>query len=523
MTGWYPCGGAVTVRLHGRAIALTSIELAVLRELMKARDRPLSRTELLDAAWGEGDLEVSACRRQRDPAPAPQVAATGDDRDRPQRRIQDRRAPRFRRFVALVSLGEGTMRRVRHMKNLCLASILCIPALAAAQPAEPAPPAPAPAPPVTAPPATPEEPPKDAAKDHKEHDKPWYEKLTIRGYLQVRFNRLYATEDDFRNDLGDKNIAENNRFSLRRARLVVAGDVAPFLAIYTQAELAGADAKMRDWYGDIFLDPKKEFRLRVGQSKVPYGFENIQSSQNRAPLDRSDPINSGVPGERDLGVFAYWAPAKVRELFKHLVDSGLKGSGDYGVVALGTYNGQGINVDDKNENLHVVGRVTYPFETGGQIIEAGVQGYVGKFTVEKDPAAMLMGGDEVDDMRAAASVILYPQPIGFQAEWNVGKGPELVGDTITDEKIDGGYAMVNARIKLPYGELFPYVRGAFYEGGIKSVKNAPHHESKELVVGTEWSYNKRIELTFEMDHAKRTIADDTVWGTIFRLQAQLNY
>jgi DNA-binding response OmpR family regulator len=44
---------------EGRAIPLTSIELAVLRELMKARGRPLSRTELLDAAWGEADLEVS--------------------------------------------------------------------------------------------------------------------------------------------------------------------------------------------------------------------------------------------------------------------------------------------------------------------------------------------------------------------------------------------------------------------------------------------------------------------------------
>lgn len=58
--------GDITLDLYGRelwiagkTIALTSIELAVLRELMKARGRPLSRTELLDLAWGEGDLEVS--------------------------------------------------------------------------------------------------------------------------------------------------------------------------------------------------------------------------------------------------------------------------------------------------------------------------------------------------------------------------------------------------------------------------------------------------------------------------------
>lgn len=43
----------------GKTISLTSIELAVLRELIKARGKPLSRGELLDAAWGEADLEVS--------------------------------------------------------------------------------------------------------------------------------------------------------------------------------------------------------------------------------------------------------------------------------------------------------------------------------------------------------------------------------------------------------------------------------------------------------------------------------
>jgi DNA-binding response OmpR family regulator len=43
----------------GRTISLTSIELEVMRALMTARGRPLSRTDLLDAAWGGGDLEVS--------------------------------------------------------------------------------------------------------------------------------------------------------------------------------------------------------------------------------------------------------------------------------------------------------------------------------------------------------------------------------------------------------------------------------------------------------------------------------
>ncbi len=58
--------GGYTLDVHGHAlwadgkvIALTSLELAVLRELMKARGRSRSRVELLAAAWGDGELDVS--------------------------------------------------------------------------------------------------------------------------------------------------------------------------------------------------------------------------------------------------------------------------------------------------------------------------------------------------------------------------------------------------------------------------------------------------------------------------------
>ncbi len=44
---------------EGVTVALTPVELAVMRELIKARGKPLSRVELLDAAWGAGELDVS--------------------------------------------------------------------------------------------------------------------------------------------------------------------------------------------------------------------------------------------------------------------------------------------------------------------------------------------------------------------------------------------------------------------------------------------------------------------------------
>jgi len=45
--------------VDGRPHTLTAMELAVMRALVRARGRTLSRGDLLDAAWGDGNLEVS--------------------------------------------------------------------------------------------------------------------------------------------------------------------------------------------------------------------------------------------------------------------------------------------------------------------------------------------------------------------------------------------------------------------------------------------------------------------------------
>ncbi len=45
--------------IDGRSIALTGTELSVVRALMRARGRTLTRTELLDHAWGSANFEIS--------------------------------------------------------------------------------------------------------------------------------------------------------------------------------------------------------------------------------------------------------------------------------------------------------------------------------------------------------------------------------------------------------------------------------------------------------------------------------
>lgn len=371
----------------------------------------------------------------------------------------------------------------------------------------------------------------------------WYDRLSIRGYTQMRYNDILSG-GPFWNDISspaDRSVGPRQNFLIRRARLILSGDVSDRLYLYFQSDFAshpsgsfsnvptfnspansaalaqyyyynpllttvwgyptynqagnyssaaGNFAQLRDLYADIYLDKDKEFRFRVGQSKVPYGFENMQSSQNRLALDRADAINSALKDERDLGVFLYYTPKNLRPVFRDLVKNNLKGSGDYGMFGLGVYNGQGPNRIELNKGTHVVARLTYPYTfANGQVVEASIQGYTGRFMpyttgirpslgmatnwagyipgtsdyswlknigsgftpVVQSPGWNNMGnyqlygwgntsansstygmypiaangGNGIQDSRVAVTGVIYPQPFGLKAEWNWGVGPQL--------------------------------------------------------------------------------------------------
>ncbi len=159
--------------------------------------------------------------------------------------------------------------------------------------------------------------------------KAWYEKFSLGGYVQVRYNRLFETNPKLVCEQCDRSIGDNNGFFIRRNRLRVAGQIHPQVYMYIQYDFASTVSataqhygQVRDAYFDVGLDKNNEFRFRIGQSKVPYGFINMQSSQNRLNLDRDDGMNSGLANERDLGVFFYWAPKKKRELLDRVVKEG---------------------------------------------------------------------------------------------------------------------------------------------------------------------------------------------------------
>src|SRR5690606_8905636 len=177
---------------------------------------------------------------------------------------------------------------------------------------------------------------------------------------------------------------------------------------------------------------------------------------------------------------------------------GLKGSGDYGVVGFGLYNGQTANQldvdipqpvsDEAKKNLHVVGRVSYPMKVGNQIIEPGIQGYSGKYTVTNVSA-----GTKVDpsraytDQRLAATFVLYPKPFGIMAEYNIGKGPEFntETDSIETQNLTGGYITLSYQKKLGKQLIIPFARYQYYDGGKKHELDARSYTVHEGEIGIE--------------------------------------
>ncbi|MRX48198.1 porin [Pedobacter puniceum] len=367
----------------------------------------------------------------------------------------------------------------------------------------------------------------------------WYDKISLRGYAQLRYNGLIESNPNLKCEQCDRSWGDGGDFFIRRIRLIFFGQISKKVYLYIQPDFASSAGtssnfgQIRDAYVDVGLDNDNEFRFRFGQSKIPYGFENMQSSQNRITLDRNDAINSAAANERDLGLFFYWAPKEIRQRFSDLVKLGLKGSGDYGVFGFGAYNGQTANRPDLNNKQHLIARLSYPFLFGKQFIEPGIQAYTGKYVMAAD---QLSSGVKTNanrnylDQRIAATLVVYPQPFGLQAEYNIGKGPEFnkQTDSIEVKSLNGGYVMLNYMARINNHLLYPFIKAQYYDGGKKHERDARSYLVKELEVGAEWEPNKFLELVVNYTFSSRrfedfVLQDNLQRGSLLRIQAQVNF
>jgi hypothetical protein len=376
------------------------------------------------------------------------------------------------------------------------------------------------------------------AQDSTASKRPRYDRLSIRGYAQFRYNRLLETNEQLKCPSCDRSIGDNGGFFLRRARIAISAQVSDRVSVSIQPDFAtevGSKENtlvLRHYYADIYLDSAKTFRARVGQSEVPTGFEALQSSSRRAPFDRADAMESSAPGEQDLGVFFFWAPLAASRRLRDLGSPELKGTGDYGVVSLGVYNGQGGNRAEMNDTPHVIARVAYPFRVGPRYLEANASGYAGTYTIAPAQRAPGVGGaNDFTDQRVGASLVLFPQPFGAQAEWTAGRGPEYDASTnaITEQHLTGGYGLVSYEWQ-GHGarRVVAYTRAQYFRGAFKTDPDARSSVVHEYEPGIEWNVQTGFEVTAAYAISDRLYRDSVApnnhqKGNFLRLQAQFSF
>lgn len=93
--------------------------------------------------------------------------------------------------------------------------------------------------------------------------KEWYQKFAIRGYAQVRYNRLLETNDKLGCEQCDKSWGEGGGFFIRRMRIIFFGQISDQVYFYVQPDFASSISstglhftQLRDAYFDVGLDKK---------------------------------------------------------------------------------------------------------------------------------------------------------------------------------------------------------------------------------------------------------------------------
>jgi hypothetical protein len=132
-------------------------------------------------------------------------------------------------------------------------------------------------------------------------------KIKLSGYVQGR----YEWQNDASFGLGPTGLMGaprgRNRFYVRRARLktTYSGDLSEFVLQLDAAE----SVALRDAEASLVLNETVfgsaepwELKITLGQFKVPFGFELLQSSSDRELPERARVITQLFPGERDRGM-----------------------------------------------------------------------------------------------------------------------------------------------------------------------------------------------------------------------------
>ena len=283
----------------------------------------------------------------------------------------------------------------------------------------------------------------DSPKDKKP-------KVKVSGFLQVQFLQAIDSNGD--------NEVRPNRFRVQRARLKFEGKVNEHTTFDVEVDPRAPEITgiMRDAYFTLKYIPRH--RIRIGQQKTQFGYENNVSSSRLYFVNRTDVSDNLSRGTnlRDIGI-GLLGNVPLSEKFRL-------------EEAITVVNGAGMNVQsDNTKKKNVWGRVGIRYKTEDLVGRAGVSGGYGDIFDEGDDPISPEDDFIVDFKRLGVDVEIEQKWFTMAAEYVTGSDDEE-GET-TDRS--GYYFIFTGKTRwgvgpsLRYetvddGEFSRWVIGAYY-------------------------------------------------------------
>ena len=295
------------------------------------------------------------------------------------------------------------------------------------------------------------------------------------GYMQFRYR-------------DDNTPAGREEFYVRRARFNIRGPVSERVAYRLEFQLDAREdgggptskTQLRTAYVDYRLGPTT---LRFGQAKVPFGYELLESVPNLWSAERSLMMDRLFPNQRDIGIQASY-----------------RRSPEAPQVAVGIFNGTGMNAYDNNDRKNIMARVDFPLPAGSTALSV----YRGS-----------------DDEGAAAT---RQDRTGVSARYHWGE-TQFLGEFISGH--DAGHD-----IRGWYGQLGHPVCASRQD--LLFVKYDTYDENREAAddlfrrwtVGYWWNLDRATRMTVfgELRRPQRNFSQLSKWdGNAAFLQVQVRY
>ncbi len=316
---------------------------------------------------------------------------------------------------------------------------------------------------------------------------PLASRLQIGGYAELRITNLGTATGDRTgpHDVLDFQVA---RFRPRLTYFMDPHWEADLQINASTRSAASASFTARDAYVEYHNGLNNQYALRLGQQKVPFGYETfVEGDEPRPALERARYHEVLVPDQRDIGVAAIFNPRKLP-----LTQAYYRGP----LIGVGVYNGNSINKQDNDLNKNVIAEVRLPLGGHNTI---GLSGLSGTFS-------------------PAVGKTFAKQAGNFDWEGYYGRFRtqfELMAGRHLGHDINGGFGQLEYVSGAP-GSFF--VRYDRYDPDVDAKKNV----FDRLGFGWYKDFTKNVRITAEYDFVTNHVTQ-TRHPNTFGIELQTNW